>query len=113
MSTTLRPQAGLAPATPLWRRVPARDEAGRPLADFMLLIPGLGRRPPGELEAALDAIGEVLTAHGDAVVFADLNLRLNVLWVSLRPRPGLALALAAALVARVPGARLVAQRVPG
>jgi hypothetical protein len=44
-------------------------------------------------------------------VFADMNLRLNVLWVTVRPIPGICLELPAALKTRVPEAMLVAQRV--
>jgi hypothetical protein len=42
------------------------------------------------------------------VVFADLNLKLNLLWVSLRPRPGAISELVAAIRLRVPEALLVA-----
>ena len=45
--------------------------------------------------------------HQD-VVFADLNLKLNLLWVSLRPRPGAISELVAAIRLRVPEALLVA-----
>ena len=29
----------LSPAEPLWKRVPTRDDEGRPVSDFMMLIP--------------------------------------------------------------------------
>jgi hypothetical protein len=79
----------------------------------MMLIPGLSKRPAVQLEQVLDTIRSVLARYGDAVVFADLNLRLNVLWVSVRPIPGICLELAAALNSAVPESRLVAQRAPG
>ena len=58
----------------------------------------------------LQAIGEVLHYYRDAVVFADLNLRINVLWVTVRPVPGICLELPAALKVRVPEAMLVAHK---
>ena len=101
------------PAGPLWKRAPTQDRHGRPLSDFMMLIPGLGKRPAAQLERVLEAIRSVLDRYADAVVFADLNLHLNVLWVSVRPIPGICLELATALNSAVPESRLVAQRVPG
>jgi hypothetical protein len=42
------------------------------------------------------------------VVFADLNLKLNVLWVSLKYRPGIMSEIVAALRAQAPEFKLVA-----
>lgn len=105
-SQTLR----LEPGIPLWRRAPTRDHAGRPLSDFMMLIPRLNSKPPPSLELTVRAIEDVLAAYGRMVVFADLNLRLNVLWVTVRPVPGLCLELSAAIKLHVPEALLVAQK---
>ncbi|OOG20616.1 hypothetical protein B1C78_17135 [Thioalkalivibrio denitrificans] len=95
---------------PLWQRAPTRDEQGRPLPDFMMLIPRLGTRPARQVRTTLQAIAEVLHQYRDAVVFADMNLRINVLWVTVRPVPGICLELPAALKVRVPEAMLVAHR---
>jgi len=111
-SAALLQGVSLEPAGPLWERVPTRDRDGRSLSDFMMLIPGLGQRPAVQFEQVLDAIRAVLGRYGDAVVFADLNLRLDVLWVSVRPMPGICLELATALRSAVPESRLVAQRAP-
>jgi hypothetical protein len=108
----LRVARELEPATPLWQRVPTRAADGSPLSDFMLLIPGLRRRPGAEQARILDCLDQVLQAHRHAVVFADCNLKLNLLWVSVRPLPGICGALASALVAAVPEARLVAPEGP-
>ena len=105
-STTLTPVAS-APAIPLWQLVPTRDSAGRRLTDFMMLIPRLRNRTPAEIEQASRDIQSVLELNQD-VVFADLNLKLNLLWVSLRPRQGAISELAAAIRLRVPEAVLVA-----
>jgi hypothetical protein len=102
---------GLGPAEPLWRRVPTRGEDGRRLSDFMMLIPRLRERPSIEQQRRLDAIHSVFGCYRDVVVFADLNIRLNLLWVSVRPQPGVCLAVAAAIKSRVPEAMLVASRV--
>lgn len=99
--------AGAAPAVPLWQLAPTRDASGRPLTDFMMLIPRLRTRPTFEIARRSLDIQAVLSLHQD-VVFADLNLKLNLLWVSLRPRPGAISELVAAIRLRVPEARLVA-----
>lgn len=97
-------QAGV----PLWKLVPKRDETGRPYNDFMMIAPGLNKRPPQDRDAILVLVRGVLEGFGDDVVFADFNLSLNVLWVSLRCRPGLMSQLVCLLRARVPMLRLVA-----
>ena len=101
------------PAEPLWKRVPTRGEDGRALGDFMMLIPRLRDRSTSELLSVIERIQTVLDHYRHAVVFADLNPRLNVLWVTVRPIPGISLDLACAISTLVPEARLVAQkRVP-
>lgn len=97
------------PGQPLWQIAPTRDAAGQRLTDFMMLIPRLRDRPAGEIERASRDIQAVLALHHD-VVFADLNLKLNVLWVSLRPRQGAIAELAAAIRLRVPEAVLIAHQ---
>ena len=106
-STTPTPVTASRPGVPLWQLAPTRDSAGRRLTDFMMLIPRLRNRPPAEIEQASRDIQAVLELHQD-VVFADLNLKLNLLWVSLRPRPGAISELVAAIRLRVPEAVLVA-----
>ena len=106
-STTLTTFSGSGPGLPLWQVAPTHDTSGRLLTDFMMLIPRLRSRPPVEIERALRDIQAVLALHQD-VVFADLNLKLNLLWVSLRPRPGAISELVAAIRLRVPEAVLVA-----
>ncbi len=96
-----------SPALPLWQLAPTRDLGGHRLTDFMMLIPRLRTWPIGEIERASRDIQAVLSLHQD-VVFADLNLKLNLLWVSLRPRQGAISELAAAIRLRVPEALLVA-----
>jgi hypothetical protein len=99
--------AAPTPALPLWQLAPTRDTSGHRLTDFMMLIPRLRLKPEREIERASREIQAVLALHQD-VVFADLNLKLNLLWVSLRPRPGAIPELVAAIRLRVPEAVLVA-----
>jgi len=76
----------------------------------MMLIPGLGRRPSHEVQSALATINQVLEYYRHAVVFADMNLRLNLLWVTVRPIPGICLELPAAIHHLLPEAKLVAHK---
>jgi len=94
---------------PLYQRVPARDELGRPFSDFMVLIPGLRERPGHEFAARLACLQAVLVSFSE-VVFVDLNVPLNLLWVSVRPRPGVILELFAAVKLHLPEAKLVGHR---
>lgn len=98
------------PCEPLWKRVPTRGDDGRPLSDFMMIIPALRDRPPQRIQRIVQEIEAVFAYYRHAVVFADLNVRLNLLWVSVKPIPGICLELAAALHLRVPEARLVASK---
>ncbi len=101
----------LEPAEPLWKRVPTHGADGRPLSDFMMILPRLRDRPRAQIMETLRAIDLTLHHYGEAVVFADFNLKLNLLWVSVKPIPGICLELPAAIQARVPEALLVADRV--
>ena len=49
-SPIAHPGQRLGPAEPLWRLSPTRTDDGRNLADFMMLIPGLGARPEAARE---------------------------------------------------------------
>ncbi len=93
---------------PLWKRAPKRDSEGHPYVDFMMLAPGLKRRPGHEIESLMRIIRSVLQRFENWVVFADFNLKLNVIWVSLKYRPGLMAEIVAALRAQAPILKLVA-----
>ena len=75
-----------------------------------MLIPKLKSWPQHRMEAVLQQIQHVLAGYGDQVAYADLNMNLNVLWVSVRSTPGICIDLPAALRDRVPEAVLVASR---
>jgi hypothetical protein len=107
---TLTTGLHLEPAEALWKRVPTRGADGRPLSDFMMILPKLRERPRAQIVETLAAIEYTLHRYGEAVVFADFNLKLNLLWVSVKPIPGICAELPAAITARVPEALLVADR---
>ncbi len=108
---SLTTSLALEPAEALWKRVPTRGADGRPLSDFMMILPGLSERPRARIVETLAAIELTLHRYGEAVVFADFNLKLNLLWVSVKPIPGICLELPAAIQTLVPEALLVADRV--
>ncbi len=101
----------LEPAGPLWKRVPPRDESGRAFSDFMMIIPGLRAKPAHIAGRIVNDIRAILSFYKHVVVFAELNLRLNVLWVTVKPVPGICVELPAAIHMRVPEAKLVAHKV--
>lgn len=105
----IRARISLLNHQPLYRRVPTRDAQGNLLTDFMMLLPGLRERPEAQLRERLARIQAVMEQFRE-VVFVDLNLRLNLLWVSVRPRPGIILNISCALKCDLPEALLIAQR---
>jgi len=92
---------------PLRLRVPTHDENGRPLSDFMVLIPGLRDKPRHLVDATIQDLHLVLTRFRHAVVFAEFNVRLNLLWVSIKPIQGIRFEITDAIQEQVPEARLV------
>ena len=111
-SHTIRTTLSCEPNTPLWQRVPTKDEDGKYLGDFMMIIPGLKDKSPESRKIILNALTKVLEYYKEIVVFADLNLKMNVLWVSLKPVKGMFSEIPAAIIASVPGAKLISDRPP-
>jgi len=97
------------PAEPLWKRTPKQDEDGRALMDFMMILPGLRYKSHRFVQETIGKIERVLETYSDVVVFADLNLKLNVLCVIMKPLHGNCWELAGAINEQVPEALLVAQ----
>ena len=100
----------ILPGEPLWKRVPTRDEDGSPLSDFMMIIPKLKTKSREEIAKTFTTIENVLKCYQDSVVFADLNLAMNVLWVSVKPVPGICIELPTAIKLQVPEALLVSHK---
>ena len=92
---------------PLRSRAPSHDENGRSLSDFMVLIPGLKKKPQRMINRTINEIHRALMNYQDTVVFAEFNLKLNLLWVSIRPVQGIRYEITGAIQERVPEARLV------
>lgn len=98
------------PAEPLWKRVPTRDEDGRFLSDFMMLFPGIKNKTDNEISDIIKKLKLIFDLYSDKVVFVDFNLKVNVLWVSIKPVPGLIIELAAVIHSAIPEAKLVSQK---
>ena len=94
-------------AEPLRLRAPVHDEHGRARSDFMVLIPGLRDKPRHLIEATIREVHITLAQFSHAVVFAEFNLKLNLLWVSIRPISGIRFEIAGAIQEQIPEARLV------
>ncbi len=95
-------------SSPLWSRAPSRDEHGVPFIDFMMIIPGLKTGDDAAVEACLIKLGSCLEPYGHTVAYVDLNVRLNLLWISARPVPGIIRLLVEAIRRVIPEARVVA-----
>lgn len=91
---------------PLHERVPTHDEEGNALGDFMMLFPGLRDLAEVKLRSKVDILAEILSQYRE-VVFVDLNVPLNLLWVSIKHKPGLVLELSTYVKLRIPEAKLV------
>lgn len=100
---------GLEPSDPLWMRVPSKDEYGKPVSDFQMLIKGLKYRPRYEIEQRVECLRRVLIQHQEDVVFADLNLKINLLWVSVRSKSGISSQIAAEVHHLIPEAKLLTE----
>jgi hypothetical protein len=108
----LRHTLELNPNTPLWQRVPTKDETGKYLGDFMMIIPKLKTASSEHQRKTLNALNCVLTRYQDVVVFADLNLKMNLLWISIKPKKGMFAEIPAAIIESVPEAKLISERPP-
>ena len=92
---------------PLLNRVPTRDEHGKPLGDLMVLLPGLRDKSRHQITRTVQDIRDVLDAFSSNVVFAELVITRNILWISVRPLRGIRVTVANALREKIPEAKLV------
>ncbi len=111
-SDVLRHTLELSPNTPLWQRVPTKDETGKYLGDFMMIIPKLRTASSEHRKNTLDSLNSVLTRYQDVVVFADFNMKINLLWISIKPTKGMFSEIPAAIIECVPEAKLISERPP-
>ena len=109
-SEALKNTLELTPNTPLWQRVPTKDESGKYLGDFMMIIPGLKKASPEHRKDTINKITKTLAQYSDTVVFADLNMKMSLLWVSVKPEKGMMIEIPAAIIKSVPEAKLISDR---
>ena len=105
--TDIRLSAAINPAEPLWKLAPTRDETGKPLSDFLMIIPKLKTKPDHIVKQTLSEIDAALKQFSNRVVFANIDMKLNTLWVSFKNQPGLYMDIVAAVKLRVPEAVIV------
>ncbi len=105
--TRLRIGLQMQPGVPLWKLAPTRDQDGTRLCDFMVLIPSLKSRQAVYIGNVHSHIAVTLERYRE-VVFANMDMGLNVLWVSHRYRRGLMVEILSAIRLGVPEAVLVA-----
>jgi len=103
---------GYNASQPLWQRVPSRTAEGERVLDFMVIIRKLNKLLPDEQKTALNSIYKVLNLYSKVILLADLNLNLNInlLWVSHLPRPNLSFEIASEIITVYPLARLISHR---
>lgn len=100
----------IEPNTPLWKRAPTKDAEGNPVIDFMMLIPKLNKQNTQHIKSTINQLSRVLARHSQHIIFADLNMKINVLWVSAKPIKGICLEIPAAIRSAVPEAVLISER---
>ena len=105
-NTYLKRSLELLRNEPLHERVPTQDEEGNALGDFMMLFPGLRDQAESVQRSKVDILAEILSQYKE-VVFVDLNVPLNLLWVSHKYKPGLVLELSTFVKSKIPEAKLV------
>lgn len=98
--------------TPLWQRVPTKDSSGQYLGDFMMIIPSLKKASSADKKDTLNRISQVLARYSDTVVFADLNMKMSLLWISIKPVKGMMLEIPTAIIESFPDAKLISDRPP-
>lgn len=77
------------------------------MSDFMVIIPGLKHKPQSLISQAVSDMHRALARYRHAVVFAEFNIKLNLLWVSIRPIPRIRFEIVGAIQETVPEAKLV------
>ncbi len=97
----------ITPAEPLWKKAPTRDENGGPVSDVLMIIPKLKNRPEQYIRDTLANIEFALKQHNHAILFANVDMKLNTLWVSFKAIPGVYANIVSTLKINVPEAVLV------
>ena len=103
----LKLSVDLSPAKPLWQLAPTRDENGGPVSDLLIIIPKLKTRPEQYIKDTMANIEFALKQFSNEVLFANLDMKLNTLWVSFKAVPGVYVDIISTLKTNVPDAVLV------
>ena len=103
----LKLSINLAPAEPLWKLAPTRDQDGGPVSDLLMIIPKLKTRPERYIKDTLANIEFALKQFNNEVLFANMDMKLNTLWVSFKAEPGIYADIVSTLQTNVPEAVLV------
>jgi len=111
MAQTLPRNQQFSAAPPLWKLAPTRDQEGVPVADFMLMIPRMSKRGDLFAKQTAEAVHSICENFSQQVIFADLNVRLGVIWISVQAKPGLCAEVAQAIQRQVPEALMVGDQV--
>jgi len=78
----------------------------------MIIFPGLKNASAIQRKDVINKITQVLSLYADTVVFADLNMKMGLLWVSVKPVKGMIVEIPMALIDSMPNAKLVTERPP-
>jgi hypothetical protein len=97
----------IEPAQPLWKLAPTRDEEGGPVSDLLMIIPKLKTKPEQYIKDTLANIEFALKQFSNEVLFANVDMKLNTLWVSFKAVPGVYGDIVSTLKTNVPEAVLV------
>ena len=103
----LKLSINITPAEPLWKLAPTRDEDGGPVSDLLMIIPKLKTKPQAYIKDTLANIEFALKQHKDEILFANVDMKLNTLWVSFKAVPGVYSNIVTALRINIPEAVLV------
>lgn len=98
---------GLSPAEPLWKIAPTRDAEGNRVSDLLMIIPKLKNKPKEHIQRTLSEIERALKQFRHLVLFVNVDMKLNTLWVSFKAKPGLLRDIVASLKLHVPEAVIV------
>ncbi len=104
---TISVSMGISPAEPLWKVAPTRDENGNRVGDLLMIIPKLKTKPSHHIQKTLAEIETALKQFSSLILFANVDMKLNTLWVSFKAQPGLFVEITAALKLHVPEAVIV------
>jgi len=103
----LKLSIGLEPAEPLYKLAPTRDENGGPVSDLLMIIPKLKTKPEQYIKDTLANIEFALKQFSDEILFANVDMKLNTLWVSFKAVPGVYGQIVSTLKTNVPEAVIV------